>query len=124
MKKALTLFGIVALAATSFLSLDLSADAAKSQCASGSGCIWRDINFSGGLLHAISTPSWTSYSAGTNDLASSLYNNSTRDVAWYSDHGLQGGRKCAKPNHQLHSLSGTWNDSISSVIMYSGTKYC
>lgn len=124
MRRAFVAGAAAALAVSGIVGTSHSAEAAYSQCLSGQACAWRDADYVGGLLIGVSSGT-RNFENASNDQASSLANRTSRQVGWYTDGSLQGSRLCIQPFSNSSWVSNTYNDKISSVIVYpSGSGYC
>ncbi len=122
-KAGIGIAGIVLIAAGT-LSAPLAANAALSQCNTGKACGWLNNNLDALLIERGSNTAYTSNTLGdANDRISSVANRGSKDMGWYTDINLQGSRLCNNSNSYYNSV-GSFNDTFSSIIVYSNAVTC
>ena len=95
-----TLVALLAAGATVLVAQPASA--AISQCPSGSMCAWENGGYNGAFINGgISRYNYSG--TGMNDMATSLYNYTTKRGVYYADAGYAG-------TNLALGAGGTWND--------------
>lgn len=113
-----TTVGVAALVAASVLAVGAPAQASIAQCGSGRACAWLDPNFAGPF------GSWTVsksslQSVGFHDNISSVANNRTRQIGWFSDPGYSGSVFSEAPGDGGYFFFlDPRNDSFDSLYLY------
>ena len=93
------------------------------QCPNSWFCLWRNSGFSGSMLQFKNCCNWQNLTAyNFNDKVSSLANRKSNHAAKVAKHtNGNGSQLCFTPFATRNSLSGGWNDSLSSIKIKSGT---
>ncbi len=101
-----------------------AAHATLSECPTGQACGWKDADYGELLVNREATSAVIVKQLGANDEISAIADKGTKDIAWYTDAGLEGQKYCENSGTNHSYVGDTWNDKFSSLIVYSNATSC
>lgn len=116
---------VVAFVATSVIATAPAAQAAYSDCPTGSFCLWQDASYNGLIWNRSGTTGWLNFAASINDQSTSGANRrGTLDSAANNDANGGGASFCFNGNTQTTNVGISWNDRFSSARNYDSSSVC